>query len=520
MDTLAGMFHTSPAQLPLWAAGVGGAPGGVQEAPGAVAGVAQDAPHGLPQQPGVGLVAVRLQQHQGGVEVVEDVVRGAWRRPRGHVPRGGGGDQDAVRPQRRLARAEEHGVVDLGPHRLGDLGLEERTRGRSRRRRRPVSGMGTRTASSSAFRKRLSHFMSDVCFMPGVAVDEVGHRLAVQDGQAPLLAGHGHAVEGGEGEGLLGGGGDDLVGGVLRDERPGFCSVDGTTVGHRTFPLSPPVISITGGLHAVTHSVALPHLRALPGGDAPRSSWTTSWTQAEGRTLAGPSPGALNNQGYGAIQRYPDDWTDRRRGKHGREVRAHRLAFALAQGHTGADADQALGDTAVRHLCDERYAPGDISYRRCCNPAHLAGGTLAENTAHMCRVGRQQDYTHRARGERVGTAVLGDAQVAVMRERFAAGESGAALAAAVRRLPSGRVEGDPRPYLRPPARRPTPSGAGRGEPRLAQGQTPEARLHPRGVGSVRPPYGGTGPVSRRPVLAGGLRCACGGLAVGPQPVIH
>jgi len=139
-----------------------------------------------------------------------------------------------------------------------------------------------------------------------------------------------------------------------------------------------------------------------------------------------PFTGALNNQGYGAIQRYPDDWRNRRRA---REIRAHRLAFALAQGFSGDDADQALGDVAVRHLCDDRYAPGDTSYRRCCNPAHLAGGTLAENTAHMWRVGRQQDYTHRARGERVGTAVLEDAQVTAMRERFGAGETGSALAA-------------------------------------------------------------------------------------------
>jgi hypothetical protein len=141
-----------------------------------------------------------------------------------------------------------------------------------------------------------------------------------------------------------------------------------------------------------------------------------------------PFTGALNHQGYGAIQRYPDDWRNRRRA---REVRAHRIAYALASGLTGPDADLALGDVAVMHLCDARYAPGDITYRRCCNPAHLVGGTLAENTLHMWEVGRQQTYTsaHRARGQAVGTSVLADAQVLELRRRFGAGATSAALAA-------------------------------------------------------------------------------------------
>jgi hypothetical protein len=135
--------------------------------------------------------------------------------------------------------------------------------------------------------------------------------------------------------------------------------------------------------------------------------------------------GPLNYQGYGAIYCYFG-------GERVREIRAHRLALALALGHTGPNADQALGDAAVMHLCDVRYPAGDITYRRCCNPAHLTTGTLADNHAHMHRVGRHQDYTSpaRARGERVGTAVLTDATVREMRARFAAGESSVALAAA------------------------------------------------------------------------------------------
>jgi hypothetical protein len=140
-----------------------------------------------------------------------------------------------------------------------------------------------------------------------------------------------------------------------------------------------------------------------------------------------PFTGALSNQGYGAIQRYPDDWRDRHRA---RQLRAHRLALALHLGHTGPDADQALGNLAVMHLCDDRYPAGDITYRRCCNPAHLALGTLAENHQHMHAVGRHQDYAspRRARGERTGNAVLTDANVVEMRRKYAAGGTAAGLA--------------------------------------------------------------------------------------------
>jgi DNA invertase Pin-like site-specific DNA recombinase len=40
------------------------------------------------------------------------------------------------------------------------------------------------------------------------------------------------------------------------------------------------------------------------------------------------------------------------------------------------------------HLCDARYKPGDITNRRCCNPAHLSPGTRQENQRHMAKVGR------------------------------------------------------------------------------------------------------------------------------------
>jgi hypothetical protein len=136
-----------------------------------------------------------------------------------------------------------------------------------------------------------------------------------------------------------------------------------------------------------------------------------------------PYTGALNNQGYGAIQHYVGV-------RRSREVRAHRLAFALAQGHTGDEADRALGDLAVLHLCDARYPRGDTSYRRCCNPAHLIAGTSADNIRHMWRSGRQQDFSRMARGEASGSTKLTEAAVIAMRERFAAGETARGLARA------------------------------------------------------------------------------------------
>jgi hypothetical protein len=136
-----------------------------------------------------------------------------------------------------------------------------------------------------------------------------------------------------------------------------------------------------------------------------------------------PFTGPLSQQGYGEIAVY-----DRERRR--RVLRAHRVALALHLGDTGPDPDQALGNAIVLHLCDARYAAGDVTYRRCCNPAHLALGTPTENHQHMFRVGRQQDYAspRRARGERMGTAKLTDAQAVQMRADYAAGGTAGGLA--------------------------------------------------------------------------------------------
>lgn len=75
----------------------------------------------------------------------------------------------------------------------------------------------------------------------------------------------------------------------------------------------------------------------------------------------------------------------------GKSKRAHRIARFLS---SGDDSD------VVRHTCDNPL---------CCNPTHLIGGTQFDNI---------QDMVRRKRSSGVA---LSDAQVAEIRERFAAG---------------------------------------------------------------------------------------------------
>jgi hypothetical protein len=84
----------------------------------------------------------------------------------------------------------------------------------------------------------------------------------------------------------------------------------------------------------------------------------------------------------------------------GRMVAAHRLAYWLA-----GNGDFPTG-LVVRHLCNN---PG------CCNPAHLAVGTHADNVADRCAAGRS------ARGEGHGKHKLTWAAVHDIRARAATG---------------------------------------------------------------------------------------------------
>lgn len=60
---------------------------------------------------------------------------------------------------------------------------------------------------------------------------------------------------------------------------------------------------------------------------------------------------------------------------------AHRVSWEMAFGPIPQGQQ-------VRHLCDRRYPVGDISYRLCVNPSHLALGTHADNMRDMVDSGR------------------------------------------------------------------------------------------------------------------------------------
>jgi hypothetical protein len=49
----------------------------------------------------------------------------------------------------------------------------------------------------------------------------------------------------------------------------------------------------------------------------------------------------------------------------------------------------------VCHTCDVNYPPGDFTYRRCCNVAHLFLGTPKDNVDDMVAKGRAANqWTH------------------------------------------------------------------------------------------------------------------------------
>jgi hypothetical protein len=89
----------------------------------------------------------------------------------------------------------------------------------------------------------------------------------------------------------------------------------------------------------------------------------------------------------------------------------HRLAYEDTHGHV---------PRLLRHLCSGRYAPGDISYRRCCNPAHLAPGTQKQNMLECAAEGRQRGTD--------GGVKLTEAQVLAIRAERAEGASWRQLA--------------------------------------------------------------------------------------------
>lgn len=105
--------------------------------------------------------------------------------------------------------------------------------------------------------------------------------------------------------------------------------------------------------------------------------------------------GSRDKHGYGQ----PVKRRTRFAGERTVRLKAHRVAFEL---HYGRPPE---GD--VRHSCD--HPP-------CCNPAHLADGTHAENMREMAERGRSP------RGERNAWARLTEDDVREIRRRCAAGE--------------------------------------------------------------------------------------------------
>lgn len=97
----------------------------------------------------------------------------------------------------------------------------------------------------------------------------------------------------------------------------------------------------------------------------------------------------------------------------GRNERAHRVAYAFANGLAMAD----LTGVHVLHQCDNPP---------CVNPRHLKAGTHLDNMHDMFAKGRRQA----AIGERASKAKLNAGQVIEIRRRAAAGEKDRPLAAA------------------------------------------------------------------------------------------
>lgn len=81
----------------------------------------------------------------------------------------------------------------------------------------------------------------------------------------------------------------------------------------------------------------------------------------------------------------------RTNGQH-RSRLAHRIAWELTNGPIPEGLN-------VCHRCDAKYPIGDITYRRCCNPAHLFVGTQTDNMHDASQKGRLPKMRPSVRGE-------------------------------------------------------------------------------------------------------------------------
>ncbi len=123
------------------------------------------------------------------------------------------------------------------------------------------------------------------------------------------------------------------------------------------------------------------------------------------KSANGPHPRPLADRFWEKVhKRGPDDcwlWTASVAQGYGHMVddghdfNAHRVSWEMAHGDIAEDQH-------VCHSCDKRYPPGDITYRRCVNPAHLFLGTRSDNMRDMCSKQRDRAHTRQdsyARGD-------------------------------------------------------------------------------------------------------------------------
>ncbi len=117
--------------------------------------------------------------------------------------------------------------------------------------------------------------------------------------------------------------------------------------------------------------------------------------------------GALGSGGYGQFS------------VNGRSMPAHRFAYQLANGPIP-------DKESVQHLCAGFYPKGDITNRRCVNPAHLTTGSAFKNAQQTVaddriakgdRAGARLHPEKLERGENHHGAILTDADVLSMRAR-------------------------------------------------------------------------------------------------------